>query len=337
MSDGKGDAEDRNRKIEDEAIEWLVRMRGPDAASLRGPFEQWQAQSAEHRRAYEWAVRHFEDAGILKASVRYGSRARRHAPGRRWLIGGSAAAAAVALVLVMIGNPSGNGDVREPVAMSELTSPLTTKRGEIRTFRLADGSSVTLDTDSKLTFVLNDSARRLDLDRGKARFAIARDARPFIVTAGAGTITGENATFDVGYDDGRQVRVSLISGQADVRPAVRPAVYSVPTRQVFAGQSIAYHASDFRVLPLSQPLRAVNDRNWPSGWVEYRSVPLGLLVAQANRYADRPVLLDDRAVGALQASGRFRLTDTDAFANRIAEVFDLNVSRRPDGIHLSQR
>lgn len=333
MTDQQGAARDEIRVIEDEAIEWLIRMRGPDAASLRGRFEQWLAQSAEHQRAHEWATRHFAGAEILKASGRHGSPAQRRTPVRHWLIAGAALAAAASLLLVMVGHPFGSGDGGTAPVASAQASPLVTRRGEIRTFRLADGSSVTLDTDSKLAFAMDASTRHLELERGKARFTVAHDARPFVVTAGAGKITASAATFDVGYDEGRQVMVSLIGGQANVQSAV----YMAPTRQVFAGQRVAYRASDFTALPASENLRSVNDRSWPSGWVEYRAVPLGVLVAQANRYADRPVILDGPAVGALEATGRFRLTDTDAFANRLAEVFDLDVSRRPDGIHLSRR
>jgi transmembrane sensor len=333
MNEQQGDARDEIRVIEDEAIEWLIRMRGPDAASLRGRFEQWLMQSAEHRRAYEWATRHFANAEILKASGRHGSGTQRRTPVRHWLTAGAALAAAASLLLVMVSNPFGRGDVRTAPVALEQASPLVTRRGEIRTFRLADGSSVTLDTDSELAFAMDASARRLDLARGKARFTVAHDARPFVVTAGAGKITASAATFDVGYDEGRQVMVSLIGGQADLQSAV----YMAPTRQVFAGQRFAYRASDFMAVPISEHLRSVNDRSWPSGWVEYRAVPLDVLIAQANRYADRPVILDGSAIGALVATGRFRLTDTDAFANRLAEVFDLDVSRRPDGIHLSGR
>ncbi len=336
MTDGQGGDQNDAHTIEDEAIAWLVRMRGPDAASLEGPFEQWLAASPEHRRAHAWALRHFEDAAILKQSDRHGSGARRPQPVARWLVAGALSAAAASLLLIVVGKPLEFGNSRRPVAVSTVTSPLVTARGEIRTFHLPDGTAVTLDTDSKLAFTIDASARHLDLERGKARFTVAKDARPFIVSAGAGAVSARAATFDLGYDD-RQVLIRLISGNAEVRPVARNAVYMVPTRQVFAGQSLSYRASSFSYLPVPPRLRSVNDAHWPSGWVEYRSVPLSVLVDQANRYAAKPIIVDSSGVGSLQASGRFRLTDTDAFARRIAEVFDLNVSHRPDGIHLSEK
>lgn len=336
MTDGQRGDQDEAHTIEDEAIAWLVRMRGPDAASLKGPFEQWLATSSDHRRAHDWALRHFEGAALLKQSGRHGANARRSRPVARWLVAGALTAAAASLLMIVVGTPLEHGNMPKSVTAPTAASPLMTARGEIRTFRLADGTAVTLDTDSKLAFKIDASSRQLDLERGKARIVVARDPRPFTVSAGAGAITAKVATLDLGYED-RQVLVRLISGDAEVRPVARNAVYMVPARQVFAGQSLSYRVSSFSYLPVPPRLRSVNDAQWPSGWVEYRAVPLSVLVDQANRYAAQPITVDGSTVGSLQASGRFRLTDTDAFARRIAEVFDLDVSRRPDGIHLSQK
>jgi transmembrane sensor len=332
----EGGHEDEARTIQDEAVEWLVKMRGPDAPALRGQFEQWLASSPEHRREHAWASQHFGDAAILKQSERHGIATHRSRPAARWLIAGTLAAAAASLIVVVVGNPFERGQFGAAPGLSPSTSPLVTARGEIRTFRLADGSSVTLDTDSKLVVSMDASSRHLDLERGKARFTVARDPRPFEVSAGAGMVSARAATFDVSYDS-RQVLVCLIRGSAEVRPALRYAVYTQPVRQVLAGQSLSYRAADFSFLPVPPRAQAKNDAQWPSGWATYRSIPLSELVSEANRYADQPIIIDGPGIGSLQASGRFRLTDTDAFARRIAEVFDLDVSNRADGIHLAQK
>lgn len=322
--------------LQDEAVEWLVRLRGEDAAALKGRFEQWRRQSSAHREAYAWAQRHFDASEVLKTSGRYGpSSSRTFAPRRWWLAGGLLAAAAAVMLAVVVSYNSLGGTPAVPgVSMTE--APLVTKRGEIRSFRLQDGSSVTLDTGSRLAVSIDGSERRVRLEHGKARFAVAADERPFIVTAGAGQISARTGIFDVGYHDSK-VSLTLISGEAEVRPAMQSAVYTVPVRQVFAGQRYAYRASDFTALPQAKSAGSVDERQWPSGWFEYRSVPLNVLVAQANRYADRPILLDDPDIAALKASGRFRLTDTASFAGKIAQVFDLEVSSEPDGLHLRRR
>jgi len=336
MTSGANGTQDEARKVEDEAIEWLVRLRGPDAAAIKDQFEEWLAQSADHRHAHQWAMRHFDAAQILKQSERHGAGSRRNRPAARWLVAGGLVAAAASIALVLIGTHFVHRDAIRPATAPALVSTFSTRHGEIRTFRLPDGSLATLDTDTKLSVSMDTTARHLQLERGKARFLVNYDARPFLVTAGAGTVAAKAATFDVGYDEG-QVQVRLISGTAEVRPVVQTAVYMVHSRQIPVGHNLCYRISDFRPEPIPARLRDVNDTRWTSGWVEYRAVPLAVLVDQANRYAATPIVIDRAAVGSLEASGRFRLTDTDAFVGRIAEVFDLGVIRRADGIHLSQK
>lgn len=332
MNDNERTAADRQEQIEDKAIEWFVKMRGEDAADLHEAFEAWMAEAPEHRRAYEWAEGHFGQSERLKQSKRLG---RRRFPKRRtWLLVGAAAAASIALVVALRPTSSlapHNGG--RHVAQNE--GPFRTEHGEIRTYSLSDGSKVTLDADSRVEIAMSEAERRLRLRQGKARFAVAPDPRPFVVEAGAGTVEAQEAVFDVGYDDGQQVMVNLVSGKADIRAMMQPAVYTVPAQPLQSGLPIRYPLAEFR--PERAADTGVDRRNWPDGWVEYRSVSLNVLIAEANRYADKRIVLDDAAIGRLTASGRFKLTGTETFVLRIAEVFDLKVSHKSDGIHLGKR
>src|SRR5690606_29474815 len=57
--------------------------------------------------------------------------------------------------------------------------------GDIKSLRLADGSQVTLNTDSTLHVAITAAERRIELDHGEAFFDVAQDpARPFVVRAG---------------------------------------------------------------------------------------------------------------------------------------------------------
>src|SRR3546814_19688081 len=72
-------------------------------------------------------------------------------------------------------------------SMSALAAePLVTQRGEIRSFRLSDGTNATLETDSRAEVSMTATERSLHLSQGRARFEVASDARPFRVRAGAG-------------------------------------------------------------------------------------------------------------------------------------------------------
>lgn len=331
MTDRHEDADDRRAGIEDEAVGWFIRMRGEDADQLRAEFDAWVNASPEHRQAYDWAKQHFSASEVLKIPAR----SKRHQPRRHW--GWSAAGAAAAAAVLLAINL--NTPLRAPIANApeaiQPDSSFSTAHGEIRIFRLADGSSVTLDSDSRVEVAMNDTERRLRLLGGKARVAVARERRPFVVEAGGGAVEAEEASFDIGFNRPNRVLVSLVSGKAAMRGLVQPAAYYRASQPLMMGRPMAYSAGSFHPSPFTGHI--ADDRDWPNGWVEYREISLGALVAEANRYAAHPVRLDDPEIGALKVSGRFKLTDTETFVDRTAELFDLAVSRQPDGTYLERR
>jgi transmembrane sensor len=61
------------------------------------------------------------------------------------------------------------------------------------------------------------------------------------------------------------------------------------------------------------------------------------VIADANRYARQPIELDEPPLGNLLVSGRFHITDSDRFAERIASLFGLAAVHRQGAIHLRKR
>jgi transmembrane sensor len=224
---------------------------------------------------------------------------------------------------------------RQQTALAFVDEALTTPRGQIHKFQLPDGTTITLDTASRVRVVMNRQARRIRLEAGKARFAVARDPRPFLVEAGAGRVAAQTGVFDVAYGNDDEVAVTLIDGSAEVRPMISHADLLVPVAPLLRGQVYRYGAAEF-TNAAALPASTVEDTSdWPQGWIEYRRVPLRHLIADANRYARLPIVIDD-ADAELAASGRFHLTDSDGLAAHLAEVFDLKVTHTPDSIRLAR-
>ena len=95
-------------------------------------------------------------------------------------------------------------------------STFTTGVGEQWVVQLADGSSVRLDTDSRVRVRFSDGQRLVDLERGQAMFSVAHDAqRPFVVAAGDARVTAIGTVFDV-QRQSAGVSVTLVSGAVDV-------------------------------------------------------------------------------------------------------------------------
>ncbi|KAB2908980.1 MAG: DUF4880 domain-containing protein, partial [Dechloromonas sp.] len=95
----------------------------------------------------------------------------------------------------------------------------STEAGEVREFSLPDGSRLTLDGDTTIRAWFRSGERRLRLGRGRARFDVAHEERPFVVDAGDSEIVAVGTVFDVAFRDKRTVEIHLLRGAIDVRRA----------------------------------------------------------------------------------------------------------------------
>ena len=344
MNDNERGAE--GMSIREEAERWLVRLDKDKSAATQAEFDRWVETSPEHRREFEWIEKVYAGSEMLVDSDRFGVGREDEMPvpkpaydPKRWLMMGTAAAAAAAVLLIAFGAGGTQlpGSFPGNSMSAQAAEPLITQRGEIRSFRLADGSTATLDTESRVEVAMTKSERHLRVSKGRARFAVAPDPRPFRVQAGAGEVVTSQGEFDVAYDDDENIVVRLISGNAAIRPVSKSPQEATLPRSLQQDGVVGYRVGDYRVATIQSDAAATARQDWPSGWADYRSIRLDTLVAEANRYADKPIILDDRATASLVAVGRFRISKTDVFVERIAELFDLSISHRDDGIHLRKR
>ncbi|MBU0823187.1 MAG: FecR domain-containing protein [Alphaproteobacteria bacterium] len=319
-------ANDGDYPVDEVAQAWLIKMRGEESGALREEFDAWLIASADHGEAYRRAERRMAALAVLKTSERHGTD---HAEARRgrargWLPWG-AAATAIALLMIAIG-AGGAPLPGQPgsASVARAAEPLVTQRGEIRSFRLADGSSATLDTDSRLELAFGDGARSVRLTKGRVRLSIARQNIPLHIEAGRGTTIANDAEIDLRLDEAGTVSAVLRRGDADLRPDAKTGPATALTR----GKTLSYRRDGRSQLEVAQAPDI--PANWPEGWAEYRSIRLDRLVAEANRYAVIPIVIDDAAIAALDVSGRFHLSETEAFAERIASLFGLSVERSAD-------
>lgn len=345
MNDNERAAEG-NLSIREEAERWLVRLDKDKSPETKAEFNRWAERSPDHRREFEWIEKVYVGGEILIDSDKFGAGRKDETPAleparssKRWLMVGTAAAAAAAVLFMAFGAGGAQlpGSFPGNSMSAHAAEPLVTSRGEIRSFSLADGSTATLDTESRVEVAMTKGQRHLRILKGRARFAVAPDARSFRVQAGAGEVVASQGEFDVAYEGGEQIIVRLISGDAGVRPASKQSHEARTSQPLQQDGVLGYRAGDYRSATIQPDAAVTALQNWPSGWADYRSIRLDKLVAEANRYADKPIILDDRATASLVAVGRFRISKTDVFVERIAELFDLSISRRDDGIHLRKR
>lgn len=302
----------RAARIDHEAREWLVRLRG-DAALHRDAFEDWYVADPDHADAYDHLLSSWEASGQLTRADDQEIAPAKTSRGWRAAIGAFAA-------LLLVGVGIGVATLAGIGQTAANAFSIETRIGEIRTDRLADGTLVTLDTDSRVEGVFTASRRELRLVRGRARIAAARDPdRPLQLEVAAATINAGRIV-DVARRGGRAT-VAMVAGAGAVREGNRSV-------RLPAGEIVSIGSAGQIAAPTS--LREPDTR-WPAGMLSFDKAPLGDVVAEANRYTATRIVLADSGVAALRFSGTFRTGDAKNLARMLSAAFSLSVSRGGDG------
>jgi len=229
------------------------------------------------------------------------------------------AVASLAVMLVVVGGVWWQG-----------RGAFSTDVGEQRVVQLADGSSVRLDTASRIRVRFDGRQRVITLEDGQAMFDVTHDpSRPFVVQAGEVRVTAVGTVFDVRREaDGASV--TLISGVVDVASGDP----SGP-RRMAAGHRAEV---DARRAPVIQPVDVVAETSWTDGRIVFRDTPLRTAVVEVNRYLTDPVVLESTTQDRVLINGVFKTGDRDAFVSTAEAVLGLQARRGPDGtVRLSER
>lgn len=203
-------------------------------------------------------------------------------------------------------------DATQP-ASATVCHTLVIPRGGEHIIKLADGSVVHLNSDSRLRYpvAFGQGARNVELE-GEAFFEVAKDAaRPFTVTVGGMQLRVTGTRFNIdGHHDG-YVETVLVEGGIAIKAVdgqrewqVRPselAVFSAETRQVEVGEV------DVR------PYIA-----WVQGDFVFRNRDMGSIMETLARWYDVDVQFADPAIRGLHFTGDVkRATGIDALLDAL--------------------
>ena len=199
-----------------------------------------------------------------------------------------------------------------------LFADVRTAVGERRELRLADGSSMLLNTDTSVNIRFDGRQRRLELLRGEVMVTTAVDPtrRPFKVVTEHGEVLALGTRFNV--------RSEAAGGEVAVlEKAVEVSAYiGASTVRLEAGQRI-----NFTTSALGQIRR--NDASvgaWQQGSIIAIDRPLADLLEDLSRY--RPgVLRCDSKIADLKVSGAFPVDNTDLALAALESGFALRVNR----------
>jgi transmembrane sensor len=309
----------RAREIEQLAATWIIRREEPSwSASDEQDLLAWLGQSNAHRAAF-WRLEHGWTQADRIASL--GQKSPRTVRGT-WSKFLTPAAVAAAVALITFGFlyrssmfPTDPNDVH--------LTRLETSLGGHRTVSLADGSRVELNTDTMIEASLNDSDRRLWLQKGEAYFEVTRADQAFVVMAGNSTVTVLGTRFVV-RRSASNTTVSVIEGRVRLDDRSR---HQSPTSAVLDAGSIAVAEKGSLTITSSSPALITEGLAWRSGMLAFRDTRLSDAAEQFNRYNAIKLEVSDREAANLRIGGSFKTSNVDGFVRLLQDAYGLQVRR----------
>ena len=196
-----------------------------------------------------------------------------------------------------------------------LRADYRTAKGIPRPQRLADGSLLTLNSESAADVRFDARQRMVHLRYGEIAIRTAHDSRqrPFRVQTREGTLTALGTEFTVRqFAGGTRLAVQ--------QHAVEVVLPSGSAQRVNAGESLWFTRDRFAALV---KLNGDED-SWIRGVLTFRDAPLSEVVETLARYRSG-VLRCDPAVADLRLSGTFPLGDPDAILQVIAQTLPITL------------
>jgi transmembrane sensor len=349
-----------------EATEWfvLLRERGEPDTATREAFLAWVRRSPDNVQAFLRVLALWEDTGVLKESdlfdrdallrralessnivelETFASQAETStAPAR--VRRTSFRVAIAASVLIAIGTVIGWIQFER--------NTYVTGTGEQRTVALQDGSTITLNAESRVRVRFRDTQRDIDLIEGQAIFRVAHNVtRPFVVHSGSASVRAVGTQFDV-YRKLTGTTVTVLEGIVAVHSADIPSSASevtdaargtrksadIPTNNVLvsAGKQITLFPRSMTA-PSEADVETADVETaiaWIQGKLVFNETPLTEVVTEFNRYSSRRLVIDDPELQGFHISGVFPSSDPGRVAELLRQRFGVTVRESQDEIRV---
>jgi len=320
--------------IEAEAAAWVARFDAGDvSAKDQAAFQAWLNRSALHRQTIAEYGNLWSEFDALRP-LAAGGEAERQAgaqdghPGRLkrarpWLAAG--AAAAIAVVAGVAAFQLRPQEFAKAESQPSARHFYETAVGAQKRIALADGSTVILNTNSKLDVDFTGNRRDVHLLRGEAFFDVVHDkARPFTVYAKNYVVRDIGTAFDVHLSRTGLVEVGVTKGSVVVAPAdTGPSSSAEKSVGVLtAGQNIVLGRKVARAGTASSADMG-RKLAWRQGQLIYTGQPLSEVIADISRYSNIKIDLVDPALENLPVGGAFRTDQIEAIFAALEDNFGL--------------
>jgi ferric-dicitrate binding protein FerR (iron transport regulator) len=361
-----------NTQIYEEAAEWLVELRVGDVDAVRRErLDSWFRESPHHIRAFLELSSIWEDGGDPDLNRKYSTdalvamatarstTATNVIPLERGIPNPAAeridARAVIRGIQCKVGRAARRASWRSQLVASfaiaacaaglsfwlygRLEVSYVTRIGEEKSVRLADGSTLELNSNSRIRVRFSAHERAVDLIEGQALFHVAKDAaRPFIVRSDAARVRAVGTQFDV-YRKASGTTVTVVEGRVAVSPVQQGASPSAPPTAV--GAIILAAGEQVTVAPskATKPTKAdvATATAWTQRELVFDSTPLTEVAQEFNRYNVKQLIVNDADLRDFHVTGVFSSTDSASLLRFLRAQRGISVQESDTDIRISKK
>lgn len=335
----------QNPSIKQQASDWYAKVASSDCSpSDTIAFEQWIAEDQEHELAYSQCLLAIEmtaslasDKDIQQQLQTLDSPAKQtpstpdqsandswYQKPRKMLQIAAALVLAVGITLTLEHSGVEN---------------YSTGVGEQRMVRLDDGSSILLNTDTKLAVKYRRDKRSIELIHGEAYFTVAKDrSRPFEVHAGNSLARALGTQFSVALlsselQNSQSVSVEVTEGLVEVEAETQQKSSDIIAK-LGVGDAIVFNNSTLAQTPTVSTANIDRIEAWQQRKIYFKEDTLRQAIDEYNRYSDVKFHIIDTELEQEKISGLFNVGDIDAFIYSLEQLLNIEIVKNGDRIFL---
>lgn len=272
--------------IQQQAQNWLVKLdTGPLSSTEEEQFVTWLSQSETHGEAFAeaertWALMHHTSSSQVTPAL----------PTKKWP---KVFALAAALILSVV------TALMWPQLWLWSQADFYTQVGERKQVTLADGSVISLNTDSYIAIAYSDQQRQILLLDGELHAQVAKDPhRPFVVVAGELTVTALGTAFVVHNDNNGTPEVTVTEHSVTAASTIQPDTTVV----VEEGESVTL-VEDKQIFTNKKDVDKRVANAWIKGRFIFKQETLGNVINELGRHIDAKIIIRDDKTSELVISG----------------------------------
>jgi len=326
----------KDDNIDEEASLWISRLDRGLSESERLDLNDWLDLSTRHNRAFQVQAECWDKTEVLSsladlfpgpakkslsANVLFG-----------WKVWAGAASAFMVLILLWPGmfSPMESTKILNPQLLSYETAV-----GGLSRVVLTDGSTLILNTATKVNVRMTESVREITIGRGEINVDVAHDPlRPLRVIANGRVFEAVGTKFNIRIDESQNVELLVTEGKVKVKVAPKSATDSLAILGDLTSDLVVARGEKFILEGGEGEVETLVDADievelsWREGNLIFRGEPLGEALGEISRYTSVEFVILDENLRAIKVAGLFKAGDVAGFLASLEANFGIHYKRK---------